>query len=125
MAARNAPRRLHQSFIRSLEAILLKNIAVLDYPKHPPLRHDAEFVVRMDEGLIGFSQYREFVFLDSPDVLPFRVMQSVAAPKTAFAVLDPTILVPRYLDVVPLREWEAIGLFNRSSRLAFVIASIG
>jgi flagellar assembly factor FliW len=103
----------------------LKNIAVLEHAHHPPIRSDAEFVVRMDEGLIGFSQYREFMFLENSDVQPFRLMESVASPRTAFAVLDPTILVPRYLDFVPLREWEAIGLTDRSSRLAFVIASIG
>jgi flagellar assembly factor FliW len=81
-------------------------------------------VVYMDEGLIGFSQYRAFMFLESEDILPFRLMKSLAEPTVTFAVLEPTILVPGYLELIPGREWEVIGVNDRSKRLAFVIAPI-
>ena len=39
--------------------------------------------------------------------------------------MEPTILVPGYLELVPSREWETIGVNDSSKRLAFVIAPIG
>ena len=82
-------------------------------------------IVFMDEGLIGFSQYRAFVFLENDDILPFRLLESLDTPKLTFAVIEPTLLFPGYLDLVPVREWETIGLMDTAKRLAFVIAPIG
>src|SRR4029079_5770871 len=66
-----------------------------------------------------------FVFLENDDILPFRLLESVDAPKLTLAVIEPTLLFPDYLDLVPVREWETIGLTDTAKRLAFVIAPIG
>ena len=92
--------------------------------------HDTElnvtrFVVRLDEGLIGFSEHKNFVFLENPGFAPFRLLESVEPPKVGFVVIDPTILKPGYTDLIPVREWETVGLTDPSKRLAFVTVALG
>jgi len=102
----------------------LNNAAAIERA-HYDVRDQNQTIVHMDEGLIGFSQYRAFVFLENDDILPFRLLESVDAPKLTLAVIEPTLLFPDYLDLVPVREWETIGLTDTAKRLAFVIAPIG
>jgi flagellar assembly factor FliW len=85
----------------------------------------ADYVVRMDEGLIGFSQYKEFTFAEHADLGPFRLLESVEAPKVEFLVIDPNELVPGYSEVIPDRTWESVGIREKTKRLAFVVASLG
>ena len=85
----------------------------------------ADYVVRMDEGLIGFSNYKEFMFSEHADLVPFRLLESVDSPKVEFLVIDPNVLVPGYSEVIPDRTWEAVGVTDRNRRLAFVVASLG
>jgi flagellar assembly factor FliW len=102
----------------------LNNAAAIEGTNHD-VSDQNQTIVHMDEGLIGFSQYRAFVFLENEDILPFRLLESVQAPKLTFAVIEPTLLFPGYLELVPVREWETIGLTDTAKRLAFVIAPIG
>jgi flagellar assembly factor FliW len=102
----------------------LNNAAFIEHTKSDVCDQN-QTLVHMDEGLIGFSRYRAFVLLENSDILPFRLLESVDTPKLTFAVIEPTILRPGYLDLVPVREWETIGLTDAAKRLAFVIAPIG
>src|SRR5262249_9823075 len=56
---------------------------------------------------------------------PFRLMESTEQPKAAFVVIDPALLTGGYADFVPEREWETIGVKDRSKRLAFVTVAVG
>jgi flagellar assembly factor FliW len=86
----------------------------------------SDYVVRIEEGLIGFSNYKDFVFAEHADLVPFRMLESVNSdPKVEFLVIDPNVLVPGYSEVIPDRTWEAVGITDRSRRLVFVVASIG
>ena len=85
----------------------------------------SDCVVRMDEGLIGYSQFKEFVFSENEEFVPFRRMESLEPSGMELLVIDPNVLVPGYSEVVPERTWESLGVTEASKRLVFVVASIG
>jgi flagellar assembly factor FliW len=82
-------------------------------------------IIHFEEGLIGFAEFKDFVLMENEGLAPFRLLQSLEAPEVGFLVLDPTMLVGNYLDLVPAREWESLGTTRKSQALAFVIVVIG
>ena len=82
-------------------------------------------VIHFDEGLIGFSECKDFVLLENESLAPFRLLQSVDSPEVGFLVLEPTALMTNYCSEVPAREWESIGVAGSMNPLAFVIVVIG
>jgi flagellar assembly factor FliW len=82
-------------------------------------------LLRFQEGLIGFSDCKTFVLLESEEIAPFRRLQSVERKDVGFLVLDPTYVVKDFLSLIPQRDWETIELVDPAARLAFVICIIG
>jgi flagellar assembly factor FliW len=82
-------------------------------------------IIRFQEGLIGFSDCKTFVLLESDDIVPFRRLQSTERKDVGFLVLDPTYVSREFLSLIPQRDWESIGLVDQAARLAFVICIIG
>ena len=82
-------------------------------------------IIHFEEGLIGFSEFKDFVLMENDGIAPFRLLQSVESPEVGFLVLDPRTLVPNYLDLVPRREWDSLGNGSKATPLAFVICVIG
>ncbi|MBI4472040.1 MAG: flagellar assembly protein FliW [Acidobacteria bacterium] len=82
-------------------------------------------IIHFEEGLIGFSDFKDFVLMENEAISPFRLLQSVESPEVGFLVLDPRTLVNNYLDLVPAREWESLGTTRKTKLLAFVICVIG
>jgi flagellar assembly factor FliW len=102
----------------------VKNAAILEQGTDAQL-HNGRFVIRMDEGLIGLSTRKHFVLVENSDIAPFRMMESVESPKVGLAVIEPAALIRGYMDRIPEREWEALGVIDAPQRLALVIVSIG
>ena len=82
-------------------------------------------VIHFDEGLIGFSDCKDFILMENETLAPFRLLQSVESPQVGFLVLEPTMLVNNYCDRVPQREWASLGVTGPTKPLAFVICVIG
>ena len=82
-------------------------------------------IIHFDEGLIGFSEYKDFVLMENDGLAPFRLLQSIEAPQVGFLVLEASNLLSNYYDVVPAREWESIGADRETRPLAFVIVVVG
>lgn len=82
-------------------------------------------IIHFEEGLIGFSECKDFVLMENEDLAPFRLLQSVEFPEVGFLVLEPTLLVPNYHAQVPMRDWESLAVGEAASPLAFVIVVIG
>ena len=82
-------------------------------------------IIHFDEGLIGFSEFKDFVLMENDTLEPFRLLQSLEDPKVGFLVLEAAALVDNYHDMVPAREWESLGVGGRTRPLAFVIVVIG
>src|SRR2546425_13045819 len=82
-------------------------------------------IIHFEEGLIGFSSFKDFVLMENDNLAPFRLLQSLEAPEVGFLVLDAASLVDNYDKLVPAREWEALGVTGKMKPLAFVIIVIG
>jgi len=82
-------------------------------------------IIHFDEGLVGFSDCKDFVLMENESLSPFRLLQSLESPQVGFLVLDPTMLVNNYYDQVPQREWVSLGVTGTTKPLAFVIVVIG
>jgi flagellar assembly factor FliW len=82
-------------------------------------------IIHFDEGLIGFSDCKDFVLMENETLAPFRLLQSIESPHVGFLVLDPTMLVSNYHEHVPQREWASLGIAGETKPLAFVIVVIG
>src|SRR5438034_5254639 len=82
-------------------------------------------IIHFDEGLIGFSEFKDYVLIGNESLGPFRLLQSLESPKVAFLVLEPATVVPNYYELVPAREWESLGVTRKTKPLAFVIVVIG
>ena len=82
-------------------------------------------VIHFDEGLIGFSECKDFLLIEKENLAPFRLLQSLDDPQIVFLVLDAAMLVSNYCYHVPTREWESIGVTGATKPLAFVIVIIG
>jgi len=102
----------------------MKVMQVYDQTTELKLR-SKDAVIHFEEGLIGFSEYKDFVLMENDDLAPFRLLQSLESPHVGFLVLDPTALVSNYYDLVPAREWESLGIGVKTKPLAFVIIVVG
>src|SRR4051812_50149567 len=67
-------------------------------------------IIHFDEGLIGFSEFKDFVLMENDSLAPFRLLQSLESPEVGFLVLEPTALVNHYYDLVPAREWQSLDV---------------
>jgi flagellar assembly factor FliW len=82
-------------------------------------------IIHFDEGLIGFSECKDFQLMESDSIAPFRLLQSPETREVGFLVLEPSIIMQDYYSRVPAREWESIGVSATEPHLAFVICVIG
>jgi flagellar assembly factor FliW len=99
--------------------------AALLEPQLQAQMYGKDSIIRFDEGLIGFNEFKHFVLVETEEVKPFRVLQSADSTEVAVVVLDPRFRIADYYNQVPAREWEAIGVTDPANRLAFVIVNIG
>ena len=82
-------------------------------------------IIHFGEGLIGLSDCKDFILVDSETLSPFRLLRSFDSPHVSFLVLEAVMLIHGYCDVVPAREWETIGVTSKSQPAAFVIVTVG
>ena len=82
-------------------------------------------IIHFDEGLIGFSDCKDFQVMENDSIAPFRLLQSPQMKEVGFLVLEPSVVMPNYYSRIPAREWESIGLSPSDPHLAFVICVIG
>jgi|SRR5207237_715379 len=87
--------------------------------------HSKDTIIHFDEGLIGFSDCKDFQLMESNNIAPFHLLQSPEMKEVGFLVLEPSVIMADYYTRIPAREWESIGLSDSDARLAFVICVIG
>jgi flagellar assembly factor FliW len=92
---------------------------------HGPRWPGQDSVFRFEEGLVGFSECKDFVLVEKDGLASFRLLQSIERPELGFLVLDPQTLVHDYCSLVPQREWETIRVKSATDYQAFVICVIG
>lgn len=69
-----------------------------------------DYIIRIEEGLIGFEKIKEYVLLDVGKNSPFKWLQSLKEPGLAFVVIPPTAFRLDYKLAVDKKDLEDIGL---------------
>jgi flagellar assembly factor FliW len=82
-------------------------------------------ILHFAEGLIGFSEFKDFALMQHENLAPFRLLQSLESPDVAFLVLEAAAFIRNYDELVPQRAWETVGVAGLGRRVAFVIVAIG
>ena len=81
--------------------------------------------IHFEEGLVGFSECKDFLMTENDSIAPFRLLQS-ASKEVSFLVLEASMVMSDYRSQIPSREWESIGVSATDpSAAAFVICVLG
>src|SRR5437762_12793862 len=91
----------------------MKAMQALDQPTQLKLK-SKDAIIHFDEGLIGFSECKDFVLMENESLAPFRLLQSLESPQVGFLVLEATALVTNYYERVPQRDWDALGVDSKT-----------
>jgi flagellar assembly factor FliW len=67
-------------------------------------------IVRIIDGILGFSEYEEYALVPHGEDSPFLWLQSLDQPNLAFLTIDPKIFMPDYKPVIARSELELIEL---------------
>ncbi|HEY2382965.1 MAG TPA: flagellar assembly protein FliW [Terriglobia bacterium] len=86
---------------------------------------DGDAIIHFDEGLVGFSECKDFRMLANPEIAPFHLLQMACREDIGFMVIDPALVMPDYYTKIPAREWETIGIAEGDPRMAFTICIVG
>lgn len=82
-------------------------------------------LITFKEGLLGFSDLRQFVLLDDPNDEIFAWLQSCEEPKIAFPVLEPEIFMKGYKFKINNRnDIDSLALAEGDPTRAFTIITI-
>ena len=102
----------------------MKAIAIME-KKIDSAAYTRETIIQFEEGLIGFSDCKSFVLMESEDIAPFRRLQSTERPEVGFLVIDPSLVVADYSALIPRREWESLGVTRAEQGITLAICIIG
>lgn len=85
---------------------------------------DAELVITLAEGVIGFEACRRFIVIHSEDATAFRWLQSLEEPAIAFPVVEPCDFRPDYAPTISDSDAALLGLNATMPTLVFAIVTI-
>ena len=78
-----------------------------------------ESIVRMPEGMLGFSEFRDYVLIQHNEGSPFLWYQALEEPSLAFVVVDPFTFFPDYeimltkddCEILECEEFHNLAVF--------------
>lgn len=88
------------------------------------LEYDEKAVVRIQEGMLGFSKLRDYVLIENPDTEPFKILQSVDDPYVAFPMIDPRLLASDYHCSVAPEDIRELGITDPSEVILLAVTVI-
>ncbi len=60
------------------------------------IEYAEESVIKFDEGIIGITDKKEFIFIEKEDFLPFNYLQSTEDPDFSLIVINPFFVDKEY-----------------------------
>ena len=96
----------------------------IDTTRFGTLEIDEERIIHFSEGLLGFSDSRDFIILEHKPDSPFCWMQSVEAPELAFVLANPFLIKKDYLEALSSKERDALADTDQKNIIVLVIATI-
>lgn len=81
-------------------------------------------VLTFPEGILGFTNLRQFVLLEDPMDEIFVWLQSTEHSEIAFPVLEPEFFIQNYKFALSKNDLEALGLKAQEKLRAFAVITI-
>lgn len=75
-------------------------------------------------GILGFAASKSFVIIDLESQQPFKWMQCIEDPSTAFVLSDPLLVHPSYCAVVRRDDLAPLGELNEQELVVSVIITV-
>ena len=75
-------------------------------------------------GILGFASSKSFVIIDLESQKPFKWLQCVDDPSTAFVLSDPLLVHPSYCALVERTELSPLGELKEEDLVISVIVTI-
>lgn len=97
----------------------------VDTTRFGMLEVDDSSVIRMQKGLIGFEEHKEYVLIQHRADTSFRWLQSTEEPELAFVVIDPSQFFTDYEVEINDLEAEKLNLQTENDALVLVVVTIG
>ena len=85
---------------------------------------DADAVISMPEGMLGFSEITRYVLIQHRDGSPFLWYQAVDEPNLAFVVVDAFTFFPDYEVVMSSQDVDVLGCAKPGDLAVFLVVVI-
>ena len=89
-----------------------------------PLQVEEASVIEFPEGILGFSNLRQFILLENENSEPFKWLQCVSEPALALPVVDPLRIFPNYSDSPAPEDLVSVQSDSPADVVTFVVAII-
>ena len=97
---------------------------IIDTLRFGQLEVSEDQVFHFPMGILGFSASKSFVIIDLETQKPFKWMQCVEDPNTAFVLADPLLFHPTYCAIVKRTELSPLGEINDQELVLSVIMTV-
>ena len=88
------------------------------------LELDENQIFTFPMGILGFASMKSFVIIEQEDQHPFKWLQSVDDPSTAFVLSDPLLFYPTYCAEIKRTELSMLGDLNETELVLSVIMTV-
>ncbi len=99
-------------------------ILIIETSRFNNVKIENDDLITFPEGLLGFSNLRNFVLLDDPNDEIFAWLQSCEAPEIAFPVLEPELFSNVSQMALSKNDLEALKLTKVNEGRFFTIITI-
>ncbi len=96
---------------------------IIETSRFGPTEVDENRFIRMEMGVLGFPNEKDYALIQTADGSGFYWLQAVTRPDLAFVVCDPRLFVPDYRAPIKTEELEQIGLGDPDGAQLFVIVN--
>lgn len=84
----------------------------------------SENIFHFPEGLLGFEDIKEFIFLLQPDTRPFIFMHALNPPDLTFVCIDPFMVCPDYKPRITDADTKKLNIKDQSDALLLSIVTV-
>ena len=89
-----------------------------------PLQVEEASIIEFPEGLLGFSNLRQFILLQNESSEPFKWLQSLSDPALALPVVEPLRIFSNYSDAPAPEDLASVQAEGPADVVTFVVAII-
>ena len=85
---------------------------------------DKKLALHFPEGLLGFTENKDFIILEHKPNSPFCWLQSLTSPELAFVVTNPFLIKEDYLEALSSEEKHHFNIKNDENSVIFAIVTV-